>query len=121
MTASSDVLIVGAGSAGLFCALGLAGSASVTVVETGPDAGTPPPPWMLYDYLLPGECYHSYADADTGLRAAAGPRHRRRVHRQLGGGAARPALVLRRLGRAGLVLAGLPARVPRDRVRSAVR
>ena len=72
MTSSSDVLIVGAGSAGLFCALGLAGSASVTVVETGPDAGTPPPPWMLYDYLLPGECYYSYADADTGLALPQG-------------------------------------------------
>ena len=72
MTSSSDVLIVGAGSAGLFCALGLAGSASVTVVETGPDAGTPPPPWMLYDYLLPAECYHSYADADTGLALPQG-------------------------------------------------
>jgi choline dehydrogenase len=62
-----DVLIIGAGAAGLFCALGLKDSASVTVVEAGPDPGTPPPRWMLYDYLLPDECYYHYADADTGL------------------------------------------------------
>ena len=73
MTATTpDVLIIGAGSAGLFCALGLAGSASVTLVEAGPDAGTPPPRWMLYDYLLPGECYDQYADADTGLALPQG-------------------------------------------------
>jgi choline dehydrogenase len=72
MPASSDVLIIGAGSAGLFCALGLAGSASVTLVETGPDAGSPPPRWMLYDYLLPAECYHQYVDADTGLALPQG-------------------------------------------------
>jgi choline dehydrogenase len=70
--ATSDVLIIGAGSAGLFCALGLAGSASVTLVEAGPDAGTPPPRWMLYDYLLPGECYYQYTDADTGLALPQG-------------------------------------------------
>jgi len=70
--ANPDVLIIGAGSAGLFCALGLAGSASVTLVEAGPDAGTPPPHWMLYDYLLPGECYYQYADADTGLALPQG-------------------------------------------------
>jgi choline dehydrogenase len=64
---SPDVLIVGAGSAGLFAALGLAGNARVTLVETGPDAGTPPPDWMLYDYLLPDECYHHYTDAGTGM------------------------------------------------------
>jgi choline dehydrogenase len=62
-----DVLIIGAGAAGLFCALGLKDSASVTVVEAGPDPGTPPPRWMLYDYLLPDECYYHYSDADTGL------------------------------------------------------
>ncbi len=44
----------------------------MTVVETGPDAGTPPPPWLLYDYLLPAECYHQYADADTGLALPQG-------------------------------------------------
>ena len=49
MPDTSDVLIIGAGSAGLFCALGLAGSASVTLVEAGTDPGTPPPDWMLYD------------------------------------------------------------------------
>ena len=72
MAAQPDVLIVGAGSAGLCCALALAGTASVTVVETGPDAGTPPPPWLLYDYLLPPECYHGYTDADTGLALPQG-------------------------------------------------
>jgi choline dehydrogenase len=72
MAATSDVLIIGAGSAGLFCALGLAGSASVTLVEAGPDAGTPPPHWMLYDYLLPDECYYQYADADTGMALPQG-------------------------------------------------
>jgi choline dehydrogenase len=64
---SPDVLIVGAGSAGLFAALGLAASARVTLVEAGADAGTPPPGWMLYDYLLPEACYYHYTDAGTGM------------------------------------------------------
>lgn len=64
---SPDVLIIGAGSAGLFAALGLAGNARVTLVEAGSDAGTPPPDWMLYDYLLPPECYYHYTDAGTGM------------------------------------------------------
>jgi choline dehydrogenase len=64
---SPDVLIVGAGSAGLFAALGLAGKARVTLVEAGADAGTPPPDWMLYDYLLPQACYYHYNDAGTGM------------------------------------------------------
>jgi choline dehydrogenase len=64
---TTDVLIVGAGSAGLFCALGLTGKAAVTLIETGPDAGTPPPDWMLYDYALPDQCYHHYTDAGTGM------------------------------------------------------
>ena len=67
MSGHPDVLIIGAGAAGLFCALGLKDSASVTVVEAGPDPGTPPPRWMLYDYLLPDDCYYHYTDADTGL------------------------------------------------------
>ncbi len=67
MSSHADVLIIGAGAARLFCALGLKDSASVTVVEAGPDPGTPPPRWMLYDYLLPDECYFHYTDADTGL------------------------------------------------------
>ncbi len=67
MSGHPDVLIIGAGAAGLFCALGLKDSASVTVVEAGPDPGTPPPRWMLYDYLLPEDCYYHYTDADTGL------------------------------------------------------
>jgi choline dehydrogenase len=67
VSSHADVLIIGAGAAGLFCALGLKDSASVTVVEAGPDPGTPPPRWMLYDYLLPDECYFHYTDADTGL------------------------------------------------------
>jgi choline dehydrogenase len=72
MPSTSDVLIIGAGSAGLFCALGLAGSASVTLVESGPDAGTPAPRWLLHDYLLPDEYYHQYLDADTGLALPQG-------------------------------------------------
>jgi choline dehydrogenase len=72
MPATSDVLIIGAGSAGLFCALGLAGSAAVTLVESGPDAGTPVPPWLLHDYLLPDEYYHRYTDAETGLALPQG-------------------------------------------------
>ena len=58
MSGPPDVLVIGAGAAGLFCALGLKDSASVTVVEAGPDQGTPPPRWMLYDYLLPDDCYY---------------------------------------------------------------
>jgi choline dehydrogenase len=64
---SADVLIIGAGSAGLFAALGLADKARVTLIEAGSDAGTPPPDWMLYDYLLPEECYYHYTDAGTGM------------------------------------------------------
>ena len=37
------------------------------MVEAGPDPGTPPPRWVLYDYLLPDECYYHYTDADTGI------------------------------------------------------
>jgi choline dehydrogenase len=72
MPDTSDVLIIGAGSAGLFCALGLAGAGSVTLVEAGADPGTPPPRWMLYDYLLPDECYYHYTDADTGMALPQG-------------------------------------------------
>jgi choline dehydrogenase len=72
MPDTSDVLIIGAGSAGLFCALGLAGAGTVTVVEAGPDPGTPPPPWMLYDYLLPDECYYHYTDAESGMALPQG-------------------------------------------------
>jgi choline dehydrogenase len=72
MPDTSDVLIIGAGSAGLFCALGLTDAASVTLIEAGPDPGTPPPSWMLYDYLLPDECYYQYTDADNGMALPQG-------------------------------------------------
>ena len=48
------------------------GSASVTLVEAGPDPGTPPPDWMLYDYLLPDECYYQFTDADNGMALPQG-------------------------------------------------
>jgi glycine/D-amino acid oxidase-like deaminating enzyme len=54
MPVRTDTLVIGAGSAGLFCALRWAERGSVTVVESGPDAGDPPPRWALYDVVAPG-------------------------------------------------------------------
>jgi choline dehydrogenase len=66
MTTSTDTLVIGAGSAGLFAALRAAAHGSVIVVEAGQDAGNPLPDWALYDYALPPAYYHRYTDADTG-------------------------------------------------------
>jgi choline dehydrogenase-like flavoprotein len=66
MTTSTDTLVIGAGSAGLFAALRAAEHGSVIAAEAGQDAGNPLPDWALYDYALPEACYHRYTDADTG-------------------------------------------------------
>ena len=50
----------------------------MTVVESGPDAGDPPPRWALYDYVLPEAHYYRYTDAATGQPVPQG--------RGLGGG-----------------------------------
>lgn len=78
MTTRVDTLVVGAGSAGLFAALSFAENGSVILLETGPDAGTPPPDWALYDYALPDAHYHHYVDRRTGMAVPQG--------RGLGGG-----------------------------------
>src|SRR5437763_948417 len=41
MPTRTDTLVIGAGAAGLFCALRWAGRGSVTLVEAGPAAGNP--------------------------------------------------------------------------------
>ncbi len=78
MTSNIDTLVVGAGAAGLFCALRAAEHGSVIVLETGPDPGEVPPEWALYDYALPPEYYHRYLDVDSGRLMPQG--------RGLGGG-----------------------------------
>jgi len=78
MPVRTDTLVIGAGSAGLFCALRWAGHGSVTVVESGPDAGDPPPRWARYDYVLPEAYYYRYTDSATGTPVPQG--------RGLGGG-----------------------------------
>ena len=76
----------------------------MTLVEAGPDPGTPPPSWTLDDYLLPDECYDQYTDADNGMALPQG-RGTGGVSTVTGRRPARPAVVLhRRLGRARLVL-----------------
>ena len=105
----TDTLVIGAGSAGLFSALRRAARGSVTVLEAGPDAGDPPPRWALYEYALPEAYYYRYTDL-TAASHPAGPRPRRRLHGQLRGRAARPALVLRLLGGARLGLGRVPGR-----------
>ena len=86
MTTRTDTLVIGAGSAGLFCALRWAEHGSVTVVEAGPDAGDPPPHWALYDYALPEEYYYRYTDAGhrpgRSRRAAAWAAARRSTPRR---------------------------------------
>jgi choline dehydrogenase len=66
MTTSTDTLVIGAGSAGLFAALRAAQHGTVTVLEAGPDGGNPLPDWALHEYALPEEYYHRYPDLDTG-------------------------------------------------------
>lgn len=66
MTIYTDTLVIGAGSAGLFAGLRAAEQGSVIIVETGPDAGTPPPAWALREYALPDAHYHRYTDLTTG-------------------------------------------------------
>lgn len=78
MTTSTDTLVIGAGSAGLFAALRAASGGSVTVLEAGPDAGNPLPDWALHDYVLPDAHYHRYTDLDSGQAMPQG--------RGLGGG-----------------------------------
>jgi choline dehydrogenase len=79
MPTRTDTLVIGAGAAGLFCALRWAEHGSVTVVEAGPEAaGDPPPRWALYDYVLPEAHYYRYTDAGTGKAIPQG--------RGLGGG-----------------------------------
>jgi len=58
------VVIVGSGSAGLFCAWALADCAAVTVLEAGPDPGEPVPRRFLYDALVQDHDW-GYRDADT--------------------------------------------------------
>ncbi len=78
MTTTTDTLVIGAGSAGLFAALGFARRGSVMLLECGPDLGNPLPDWALHDYALPDAHYHRYVDAETGMAVPQG--------RGLGGG-----------------------------------
>lgn len=66
-----DVLIIGAGSAGLFMALGLADTARVTVVEAGADPGSPAPPRMRHEHLYPDHDW-GYVEADRGFALVRG-------------------------------------------------
>jgi choline dehydrogenase len=75
---TTDTLVIGGGSAGLFAALRLAERGSVVLLESGPDDGNPLPDWALHDYALPERYYHRYVDADTGMGVPQG--------RGLGGG-----------------------------------
>jgi choline dehydrogenase-like flavoprotein len=62
MAVYTDTLVIGAGAAGLFAALRAAEHGSVTVLETGPDGGSPPPSWALHSCALPAAYYHRYVD-----------------------------------------------------------
>jgi choline dehydrogenase len=66
-----DVIIVGAGSSGLMCALGLADSARVTLIEGGPDPGTPTPDRMRHEHLYP-DLDWGYVEADRGYALPRG-------------------------------------------------
>jgi choline dehydrogenase len=64
-------VIVGGGSAGLFCALGLADRAEVTLLEAGIDPGSPSPDRFLHQHLYP-DCDWDYTDADNGRHLVRG-------------------------------------------------
>ena len=66
-----DVVVVGGGSAGLFCAHGLADHAHVTVVEAGIDPGSPAPARFLDEHLFP-DCDWDYTEADRGYHLVRG-------------------------------------------------
>ncbi|WP_353808785.1 aldehyde dehydrogenase family protein [Agromyces sp. SYSU T00194] len=65
-TRRPHVVVVGGGAAGLVLADRLADTARVTIVEAGPDAGSPLPGWLLDDITLPDELFWNHLDADTG-------------------------------------------------------
>jgi choline dehydrogenase len=65
-------VVVGAGSAGLFCALGLAERADVVLLEAGPDPGDPAPQWLLEDYVFPAELDWGYTEAGSGMALPRG-------------------------------------------------
>lgn len=67
MSESPEVLIVGGGSAGLFCALGLAERARVTIVEGGRDPGTPPPPELPHVHQFGTAMDWGYEEAERGV------------------------------------------------------
>ena len=64
--ARSHVVIVGGGAAGLVLADRLADAARVTIIEAGPDAGSPLPTWLLDDITLPDELFWDHLDPDSG-------------------------------------------------------
>jgi choline dehydrogenase len=65
------VVIVGGGSAGLFCALRLADRAEVVVVEAGLDPGSPAPDRYVDQHLYP-DCDWDYVEADRGYHLVRG-------------------------------------------------
>jgi choline dehydrogenase len=65
------VVVVGGGSAGLFCARALAERADVTVIEAGPDPGVPVPARYLHEHLYP-EADWDYVEADRGYHLVRG-------------------------------------------------
>ena len=67
MSESPEVLIIGGGSAGLFCALGLADRARVTLVEGGPDPGAPLPAEIPHIHQFGDAMDWGYRDAETDL------------------------------------------------------
>ena len=120
MSESPEVLIVGGGSAGLFCALGLADRARVTIVEGGPDPGTPPPASVPHAHQFGAAMDWGYSEADRAVGLMRG--------RVLGGSSTTNASAAVRGQPAsfdawgdGLDLGRLPPRAARGRDRRAVR
>ena len=72
MSESPEVLIIGGGSAGLFCALGLADRARVTIVEGGPDPGTPPPAAIPQTHQFGAAMDWGYSDAERSVTLMRG-------------------------------------------------